>query len=255
VPLRADDLGFEYRRGRPVLAGVSLGLEPGTITAIVGPNGAGKSTLLRLLLGILGPTAGRVTLDGTPVAEILHRQRARHVAYVPQRASVAFAFTVREFVSLGRYAAGEGGDPGAIERTLRRVDLADRAEDPFPILSVGQQQRAALGRALVQLDGHGGTRVLLADEPVSAMDPRQALLTMRLLRDLAATGAAIAVVLHDLTLALRVADQALVLDGSGRPAALGPAAATLTPSMLDPVFGVRFGPAGPAAPALVPALP
>src|SRR5262245_49033699 len=135
MPLEADKLSFSYRAGRPVLSGVTLTLEPGAITAVVGPNGAGKSTLLRLLLGLLRPTAGRVLLDGAPIQQIPARQRARALAYVPQRPSVAFAFTVREFVALGRYAAGGPDDPDAAAALLPRVDLADRADDPFPILS------------------------------------------------------------------------------------------------------------------------
>lgn len=257
VPLQANNLTFAYRAGRPVVNSVSFALEPGTVMGVVGPNGAGKSTLVRLLLGSLTPVSGSVLLDGVTVASMPHRARAKRIAYVPQRPAVAFAFTVREYVGLGRYALGGAPGADAVDSALRRVDLRERADDPFPILSVGQQQRAALARALAQLDhGPGGGRgtVLLADEPVSAMDPRHALQTMAILRGLAGGGTAVAVVLHDVTLALRSCDRAVVLDEAGRLAAAGPAEQTLTPSVLDPVFAVRFTFVGDGG-ALIPALP
>jgi iron complex transport system ATP-binding protein len=255
VPLEAVNLSFGYVAQRPVLREVSLALEPGAVTAIVGPNGAGKSTMLRLLLGILEPDSGQVFLDGVPVGAIPHRQRARRLAYVPQRPSVAFAFSVREYVELGGFAA-PGVFRAAAAEAIESAELVDRANDPFPTLSAGQQQRAAMARAIVQLNGSAGSpTALLADEPVSAMDPRHALRAMGLLRGLAARGAAVGVVLHDLGLGLRFCDRAAVLDAGGRLVGAGHAASTLTPTVLDPVFGVRFSPAGKSPGVLVPDLP
>jgi iron complex transport system ATP-binding protein len=149
---------------------------------------------------------------------------------------------------------------------LTAVELADRAREPFADLSIGQQQRAALARALAQLDQtpekQGGNqpetppRYLIADEPVSAMDPRHALAALSLLRHLAHHAAiGVVVVLHDLTAARALADDAVLLDESGRLAAQGPAAEVLTPAALRPVFGVDFAeltsPDLPA-PALIP---
>jgi iron complex transport system ATP-binding protein len=232
---------FAYTASRPVLREVSFALRPGTVTALVGPNGAGKSTLLRLMAGVRTPGAGRVTLDGVEIASIPRRSRAHRIAYLAQSPSVAFAYTVREFVRLGRYAAGSGGGDAAVARALARVDLSDRADDLFGALSAGQQQRAALARVLAQLDGAPGSPVLLADEPVAAMDPRHALAAMTIFNEMAAAGGgAVAVVLHDLNLAARFCSDALVLDSRGRVAASGPAERTLTPGVLDPVFNVAF---------------
>ncbi len=244
MPLQAAGLSFSYRPQRPVLSDVSLSVEPGSITGLLGPNGAGKSTLLRLLIGVLSPTSGAVTLDGAPVAAMDHRDRARRMAYVSQRSTLAFAFTVRRSVALGRFAAGAAPSDGpAIDSALAAVDLSDRADDPFGTLSAGQQQRASLARAIAQLDlphPPAGTRVLILDEPASAMDPRHTLQTMELLRSLADRGMAILVALHDLPLASRACDRAVVLDSRGRVAAAGPVAAALDPLVLQPVFNVRF---------------
>jgi iron complex transport system ATP-binding protein len=242
--LALKNVQFGYPR-RPVLQGVSCEFPTGVVTAIIGPNGAGKSTLLRVMLGLLAPSAGEVTRDGKPVGAIAQGERARTMAYVPQNSQVAFPFSVAEVVRLGRYAAGEG-DTGAIVRaSLERLDLSDRAGDLFGQLSAGQQQRVTVARALAQLDGAGrqgghGSRFLLADEPVSAMDPSHALRTMDVLRDLAAEGVGVAVVLHDLSLVLRNAPRVVVLTGEGRVAAAGETVAVLTPELLERVYGVRF---------------
>jgi iron complex transport system ATP-binding protein len=257
--LAAAAASFAYRRGSPVLRSIDVRLQPGRVSVVIGPNGAGKSTLLRLLVGILRPTSGAITLSGADLGQMTHKQRARRIAYIPQKTSVAFAYTVRQYVALGRYSAAVRDDSGAVERALDRMDLHSRAEDPIPELSAGQQQRAAFARALAQLDQEPaaeGTRALLADEPVAAMDPLHAQHSMRVLREQAEAGLAVGVVLHDMSLALRWCDDAVLLAADGRIAAQGAAKEVLAPHMLQSVFGVGFvrleDPAGTAA-AIVPA--
>ncbi|MCL4741420.1 MAG: ABC transporter ATP-binding protein [Phycisphaerales bacterium] len=245
MALAAEGVSFAYRRGRPVLRDLSLRFEPGTITAIVGPNGAGKTTLLRLLLGLREPDAGRVTLDTRDVGSLSARDRAARMAYVPQRSRMAFAFTVRETVRHARFATPGDGVETAVRTALLEVGVEALADEPFERLSAGQQQRVLIARAMAQLSvpcAQGATRVLLADEPLSALDPKHALEAAGLIRSLVARGPSLAavVVLHDLTAALRFADRAAVLDASGRLAALGPSRDTLTPDILAGVFGVPF---------------
>ncbi len=260
MTLTAENLTFAYKRACPVLRGVSLEIAPGRITSIVGPNGSGKSTLIRLLLGRLTPNSGRVMLDGRPIRRLSPRARAQRLAYVPQHASLAFRYTVEQVVRFGLIASGRSAAPSLIQRALERADIAPRAAEPFAQLSAGQQQRVTLARALAQLMGAppGTPRVLLADEPTASMDPRHALDCVDLFRELASEGVGVALVLHDLSLALRVADDALLLDASGRCAASGPASDVLTPATLRPVFGVRFarvhaaGPDSERPPALIP---
>ncbi len=246
MPLRVENLCFGYGRGRAVLSGLSAAFEPGGVTALVGPNGSGKSTLLRLLLGLLRPRSGRVTLDGRDLLRIPAPERARRLAFVPQRPAVSFAYPVRRVVAFGLHAGampGRDADRRAME-ALERLGLADRADEPFGTLSVGQQQRAALARALAQLgpglERGGPPLFLLVDEPTSAMDPRHALEAMDLLRRLAASSVGVVVAMHDLSLARRYADRALVLDKAGRSVAHGPAGAALGAEVLERVFGVRF---------------
>src|ERR1043165_1052701 len=175
MSIEATSVGFAYSPGRTVLSEVSLRIRGGAVTAIVGPNGAGKSTLLRVMLGVLKPGAGRVTLGRREVWSIPHRERARRIAYIPQKTSPAFGYTVDQCVRMGRLAHASADDAAAVRGALDRVQLTSRAKDAFDVLSAGQQQRVILARALAQLDGSGPGSVLLADEPASALDPRQSL--------------------------------------------------------------------------------
>lgn len=242
--LAAHDL--EARRGRRVLfSRLDLSAAPGSLLRVLGANGAGKTTLLRVLLGLREPDAGRVMLDARSVAGLSARERAARMAYVPQRSRMAFAFTVREVVRHARFATPDERTQEAADAAMGDVGIAALADEPFERLSAGQQQRTLIARAIAQLSApcrEGVTRVLAADEPLSALDPKHALEAVSLIRSLVARGPALSavIVLHDLTAALRFADRAALLDGTGRLVALGPANETLTPDTLAGVFGVRF---------------
>ncbi|MCC5822156.1 MAG: ABC transporter ATP-binding protein [Phycisphaerales bacterium] len=219
--------------GRTALNGVSCTLAPGRITVFVGPNGAGKSTLLRVLAGVRPPDRGSVTLDAVPLAELSVRRRASRVALVAQQPSVAFDFDARRVIAFG--AEGAGHPSAAVDRAIERFRLAGLASTPFGALSVGQRQRVSLARAWAQLDGSPGT-CLLADEPVSAMDPAHAVRAFAAFRDLADRGAALGLVLHDLSAAARLADHAVLLGARGTIIAAGEADEVLTSDLLSDLF-------------------
>jgi iron complex transport system ATP-binding protein len=243
VPLTLVDARFAYEPVRPVIRGLSCTFTPGRVTAIVGPNGAGKTTLLRLLLGLVSPDHGSARLDDQPVDRLAPAQRARRMAYIPQRSSVAFAYSVRQIVAMGKYAVGSS-DSRSVEHALERTRMSDLADRPVHTLSAGQVQRVALARALAQLGTASDTpdhgRYLLADEPTGAMDPWHTLHTLGLLRDLALGGLGIVIVLHDLSMAARYADDVLLLDATGASPGLGPSRDVLSPESLAAVFGVAF---------------
>jgi iron complex transport system ATP-binding protein len=234
--LAAESISFSYPKGDTVLDQVSCELVPGTLTAIVGPNGAGKSTLVRLLAGLRTPISGSVQLDEQSVGSFTPRQRAQRIAFLEQRPSLAFDFSVLRVVSFGAFA-GER-DCALISEALNRFELDDIAQTPFASLSVGQQQRTAFARAWVQIAGRANA-YLLADEPCSAMDPRHTLQTMCAMRELAQSGLGVGVVVHDLNIASRFADRAIVLSQSGSIAKQGPIEDAMDPDTLASIFEVR----------------
>ncbi len=227
--------GISIRLGaQQALTGVSVSLARGRSVAIVGRNAAGKTTLLRALAGVLPPDEGEVLWEGRAPMRWSARDRARRVAYVAQRSSLSERFSVRETVELGRYALASS--PRRVTDALAAFGLEGLGQRAYHDLSVGQQQRVALARAWAQLDPDG---VFLLDEPFAAMDLAETDRTLRLLDAHRGRGGSAVIVVHDLTLAARIADDAWLLDG-GRLVAAGTTGELLVPERLTLHFGVPF---------------
>jgi iron complex transport system ATP-binding protein len=222
-----------------VIEDISVRLAPGEMLAVVGPNGAGKTTLLKAMAGLLPPASGAITLNDAALAQIRPAERARRIAYLPQGHVFHWPMPVADIVALGRLPHGAGltdlGGPDreAVERAMRATGIIDFAQRPVTTLSGGERARVALARVLaVEAD------VVLADEPVTSLDPRYQLIVLNILRDLARAGHAVVAVLHDLGLAARHADRMVALS-AGRVAADGRPDAVLDAPLLRDVFGVE----------------
>ena len=231
---------IQVRRGPcEVLHGVSLHAGAGEVVGLIGPNGAGKSTFCAVLAGLLPPTAGTLTLAGRVGAEIRPHERARLLGYLPQAPDCHWPLVVEQVVALGRlphrrpWAAAGEADRRAVAAAMARLEVTPLAGRIFSRLSGGEKMRVLLARALA-----GAPRVLLADEPVDGLDPAHQLEVMRLLREQAAAGCAVVVVLHDLGLAGRFCDRLVLLDG-GRVRAAGAPAAVLTPENCARAYGIE----------------
>jgi len=243
--LRTDDLHVVLGK-RTVLRGVTASFAPGRVTAVLGANGAGKSTLLRACAALLPASSGRVMLDGRNVATMPARERAQAIGYLPQDAAVHWNMVVRDLVQLGRLPHGDDGGE-AIAAALAATDTIALADRPVRSLSGGERARVLLARVLA-----GEPRWLLADEPLASLDPLHQLETLALLRAAAGRGMGVLVVLHDLTLAARVADDVLLLK-DGAALAHGPAAEVLTGANLAAAYGVRVAILSqPDGPVIVP---
>ena len=130
--------------GLRVLDGVDLSVEAGALHALIGPNGSGKTTLIKILLGLLPPYSGAVTLYGQPLSTYQPKARAKTIAYVSQQPALSFPLTVRELVSLGRYPHGGRGrgsvaDTLAIANALERTAAQQLSNRPFNSLSGGEK--------------------------------------------------------------------------------------------------------------------
>lgn len=212
LPIVLEGLAFRPG-GRAVIEGLSARIETRGVTALIGPNGAGKSVTLRLVDGLLAPDGGAVRFG---------RGGSPRRAFVFQRPALVRA-SVADNVALGLVSSGLS-PRAARERVrdaLERVGLAHRARDPARKLSGGEQQRAALARALA-----GEPELLLLDEPTASLDPGATEGIEALVAGIARAGAKVILVSHNLGQVARLAEDVLVLD-RGRAVEHGPAAQVL----------------------------
>lgn len=224
--------------GHPILRGIDLTAYPGEVLGLIGPNGAGKSTLLRATACLISPASGSILVGNEELRRLPHRRRARMVSFLPQDTTLAANFRVRDLVALGRYAhlsrwsAPTGTDARVVDQALVRAGVEDLANRPVGTLSGGQRQLVMVAKQLAQ-----DARIVLLDEPVSALDIAYQLQVMRLLRSLAADGHTVVVVLHDLNLAARSCDRIALLH-DGLLHRIGSPAEVLTEETVSEVYGI-----------------
>lgn len=220
---------------RSILEGASIEVHSGELHALVGPNGAGKSTLFGVLAGDVTPTSGTVTLDDAAVGSIPPKELARRRAVLLQANDVTFPFSAEEVVRMGRTpwarTPAEDDDDRIVAEAMAEADITPLAHRPISSLSGGERARVALARVLAQ-----DTGLLLLDEPTAALDLKHQEDVLRIARDRARGGAAVAIVLHDLNVALAYADRVTLL-ASGRVTATGSPTEVLTAERIEEVYG------------------
>jgi len=238
VPLLSCNSVSVERSSRALLSEITLHVHPGELVGLIGPNGAGKSTLLDVLAGHSQPNNGRVELAGNALSSIDRQQRARQLGWLEQLGTIHWPLSVERLVTLGRlphlptWSRPSAEDLNAVERALIDTDCNSIRQRIVTTLSGGERARVLLARALA-----ADPMLLLADEPVSALDLAHQLQTMDVLRAFAQEQRACLVVLHDLSLAARYCDRLYLLD-AGKVISHGQAAEVLSSDNLREVYGV-----------------
>lgn len=222
-----------------IVRGASLDLKAGELVVLLGPNGAGKTSLLRAALGLIEVDGGESRLDGVDINTLSPSERARRISYLPQARPLAWPANVRDVVALGRFAHGApsgrlvGVDAEAVDEVVASCGLTDLAHRSTATLSGGELARVHFARAFA-----ARTPLLIADEPVAALDPLHQHQVLRLLRTYVDDGGGALCVLHDISLAAQYADR-LVWMKSGEIVASGTVRETVTPDRLAEIYGVR----------------
>lgn len=224
---------------KTVLHDLSVDFIQGRITALIGPNGCGKSTLLKSIMGFIPLSRGEILLQGKPIAGIRRKLLARKIAYLPQECHCPDYMTLGELIELAGcartslFAGPSARDSRLFHKVLEIVGLADKASVQVNTLSGGMRQRAWVALVLAQ-----DTDIILMDEPVNHLDINYQYAVLKLIHTLSRQhGKTIAVVLHDLNLAMAFADNVVMLNG-GQLIATGSVRETITTGNLQHVFGI-----------------
>jgi len=237
--LHADQLSITLG-GHQIVQSLSFTLQGGEMLGLIGPNGAGKTTLLRLLAGLLKPDSGTISLDDTSYTKLSPQLRAKKIAYLAQSGTAHWPMSVERIVSLGRlphlsdWQKPGDNDKEIIQRVMAQTDLIGFEQRQFNTLSGGERARVLLARALA-----AEPEILLADEPVAALDLAHQLEIMTLLKQFCSQGGAVVVVLHDLRLAAHYCHR-LQLITHGSELANGSPTEVLSESNMAQAFGIQM---------------
>lgn len=239
LPVTVNGISFAYN-GHKVLENVSLEIEGGKVSTILGPNGSGKTTLLKIILGLLKPDSGSILIDGRNLSELEPRERAKILAYVPQKHIPAFSFPVIEVVAMGRhpyssvFAATSNKDLDIAAASLARLNVGHLRNRPYTELSGGEQQLVLIARALTQQ-----ASILVFDEPVSGLDYGNQLMLLKQMRALAKEGITCINTSHFPEHALWTSDVAIFIN-HGQIIAQGPALQVITRENLEKIYHTRI---------------
>ena len=236
--LKLEDVCTAYE-GKEVLHHVNLSIESGKITVLAGPNGCGKSTLLKTMTGMVQKASGEIQVAGKRMEDYQSGELAQKIAYLPQNRNVP-DISVKRMVLHGRFPYLKYPrryrkiDMEIAEEAIQQVGMEEYSHMNMNKLSGGMQQKVYIAMALAQ-----DTPIIMMDEPTSFLDIVYQMKLMEIARELADKGKAVVLVLHDISMALRTADQMIVLKkgeilGSGTPEEV------FESGVLDDVFGLKI---------------
>jgi iron complex transport system ATP-binding protein len=235
--LKVGSLAFGFP-GRTIGRDVSFELGAGEVMCVLGPNGGGKTTLFRTVLGLLAKHSGSITVENRSLENLSRPQIARSIGYVPQGHTGYFAYTVRDFVLMGRtahvgiFSTPSKNDLAVAGRALDSLGMAHLADRPITEVSGGERQLALVARALAQ-----EPRLLVLDEPTASLDFGNQVRVLERIAGLARSGIAILFSSHDPDHAFLCAQRALLL-AEGRALEIGAPRDVIRADTLQRLYGV-----------------
>lgn len=235
--LEVKDLSFSYG-GRLVLSDISLKAEKGEFVSVLGCNGAGKSTLFKCILGILSAYSGTVSVDGQDTRTLSVREMAQRIAYIPQMSASAFNYSVEDIVLMGTTAglnslhSPRREEKRRAEEAMERMGISDLRQRCFHHLSGGERQLTVIARALAQQ-----AKILLFDEPCSALDFGKRFRILSEAKSLADDGYIVIQTTHDPEGAYLFSDRIIALR-DGKVYAQGTPGEVITAENIRELYGV-----------------
>ena len=206
--LAVRNLSKQYRR-REVVRGVSLDIGPGEVVGLLGPNGAGKTTIFYMMVGLVAPDAGEVSLNGEDVTRFpIHRRARMGLGYLPQEPSVFRKLTVRENILafLEETTLSEGEREERLAQLMREMRIAQVSETMGLSLSGGERRRVEIARALVM-----SPSFILLDEPFAGIDPISVSDLQQIILGLKEKGIGVIITDHNVRDTLKVCDRAYII--------------------------------------------
>jgi iron complex transport system ATP-binding protein len=238
VILQADNITLSFNK-HVILNSLNIKIGAGKLVGLIGPNGAGKTSLLRILAKLQTPDSGTVQLDGKNLSEIPRKQLAQAIGYLEQGAPAHWPLQVRRLIELGRlpYLSPWGElsrhDRDIVDRAIEQAEVGHLSDRIISTLSGGERLRVLIARMFAT-----EPNIILADEPIAALDPYHQLHIMELLRDHCERGGSAVVVMHDLNMAARFCHQ-LALLHNGHIVSEGTPEQVLQPQQLRDVYGIH----------------
>lgn len=214
MEFKVDSISFSYR-DKLVLDNISFSFKDGEVVALLGRNGSGKTTLMRVMLGLLKPSAGNITLDSTSLFELSYKERAKRIAYIPQFSSTSFPTTVLESVVMGRnpslstFSRPKPSDYAIAHQYIKKLGIEHLENKSTARISGGERQLVLIARALSQ-----DARILFLDEPTASLDYSNSLLILDTLASLKRDGYSIVITTHSPEQALELGTNVLILDNT-----------------------------------------
>lgn len=238
--IESENIHFGYTESRKILNDISFRIYEGQLITLLGPNGVGKSTLLNCICGLLKPSSGMVKLFGNPISKLSRREIAQQIAYVPQKSSVSFDYSVKDFVVMGRsaylsiLATPSEQDYKKTDEALEKLGITQLRERPISELSGGEQQKACIARAIVQ-----DPKLVILDEPTSALDYGNQVKVLRLIKELSASGYAVLMTTHNPDHSFMLNGDVAIMSHDGKME-MGAVDQILTENRLEEAYGTKI---------------